>query len=364
MGNIDIARLVRSANALRLLSTVAIGLLILLVAGVVGVADGPAQTISVCINPAGNAHDWTLNPTTTATCPAGDARVTWNQQGLTGPPGPEGPGVTLVPLAVGDSHCSNGGLAVSELDRAIQYVCNGINGTPGPPGPSVSMSAVGVGDSHCPAGGIELSASGQTTEYLCNGAQGAAGPEGPQGATGPQGPTTYRGDWNASTTYQPGDVVHYGPLSGNEFLYTAIATNKGDFPTMTNQGRTWVQTTSTLAWKKELVNTTPLTGPPGAVVMSASLPQGAYVMTSTIQLSNVNPSGTVNIDCSDQTTTGQPASHVYTSLGVGSSSAVLQDTLDFSSGAADVAIVCSADKPGATAIAKMIATSVAMVQDP
>jgi hypothetical protein len=55
------------------------------------------------------------------------------------------------------------------------------------------------------------------------GPQGATGPQGPTGPTGPQGPTgpigpaglTWEGDWNASSSYTPNDVVYY---AGGSYL--------------------------------------------------------------------------------------------------------------------------------------------------
>jgi hypothetical protein len=58
----------------------------------------------------------------------------------------------------------------------------GTTGPAGTPGVSVTGMSLAVGDSHCPNGGTELiAASGNT--YVCNGAPGAQGPPGTGGVT-------------------------------------------------------------------------------------------------------------------------------------------------------------------------------------
>lgn len=88
-------------------------------------------------------------------CTKFETQITWNQQGpagpvgATGPAGPDGPagpagkdgadgtngtnGVspTVTQLVAGDSHCANGGAAITDASGKTAYVCNGTNGTDG-----------------------------------------------------------------------------------------------------------------------------------------------------------------------------------------------------------------------------------------
>jgi hypothetical protein len=79
-------------------------------------------------------------------------------------------------------------------ETMLDFNQKGVQGDPGPAGP--------------------IGATGPTGPM---GATGPAGPTGPMGATGPAGPAgpagtslTFRGDWNASTNYVPGDLVRSG----------------------------------------------------------------------------------------------------------------------------------------------------------
>jgi hypothetical protein len=64
-------------------------------------------------------------------CSSVEKRLTFNQQGPPGAPGADGAdGVspTVAQLASGDSHCSNGGAAITDANGSTAYVCNGNDG--------------------------------------------------------------------------------------------------------------------------------------------------------------------------------------------------------------------------------------------
>jgi Collagen triple helix repeat (20 copies) len=109
-------------------------------------------------------------------------------QGLPGPtgaPGPQGP-----PGAMGPP-----GATGAPGPQGLQGP-QGPTGAPGPQGPPGAMGPPG--------------------------ATGAPGPQGPIGVTGSPGPSVFKGDWNTTTTYDPGDEVL---RSGDAFVARITNTN-------------------------------------------------------------------------------------------------------------------------------------------
>jgi hypothetical protein len=57
-----------------------------------------------------------------------------NGVSLAGPPGSPGTGATVTSLAAGDTHCANGGAAITDGSSHTAYACTGATGPPGPAG--------------------------------------------------------------------------------------------------------------------------------------------------------------------------------------------------------------------------------------
>lgn len=89
-------------------------------------------------------------------------------------------------------------------------------------GPAGSAGATGGAGSTGATG-----ATGATGSAGATGATGATGPTGPTGPAGPPGTNafTIQGQWDASTTYEPGDVVTY-----NGSVYLSIQTGSNHNP--------------------------------------------------------------------------------------------------------------------------------------
>jgi len=64
-------------------------------------------------------------------CTKLETQIQWNQQGQKGDPGAPGKSPTVAQLGVGDSHCLNGGAAITDANNSTAYVCNGTNGQDG-----------------------------------------------------------------------------------------------------------------------------------------------------------------------------------------------------------------------------------------
>lgn len=167
---IDPASAVKTAmNSRWLASAIACGC-ILVVGGVVGVADTSPVTFVGCLTPGGTLTQVTTSGQQPACGPA-STLVTWNQigppgpQGLPGPQGPQGP----------------------QGPRGLQGPA-GPTGAAGANGISVTSAAEPAG-TNCASGGSAFTAASGTT-FACNGAPGARGPAGPQGPAGPAGPST------------------------------------------------------------------------------------------------------------------------------------------------------------------------------
>jgi len=102
-------------------------------------------------------------------CKKNETGVQWNVVGPQGPQGAPGVSVTTTVLSTGDTHCANGGIAVTAVNGQT-YVCNGARGEQGLPG------AQG-----------ERGLQGEPGPQGSQGAQGAQGPAGPQGPAGTSG---------------------------------------------------------------------------------------------------------------------------------------------------------------------------------
>jgi hypothetical protein len=83
--------------------------------------------IYVCYDNGGNMA--LINPSVTTTCNKGwNGPLQLNEQGQAGAPGQ---GATVTKLAVGDSHCANGGAAITDGNGNTAYACNGAPGQNG-----------------------------------------------------------------------------------------------------------------------------------------------------------------------------------------------------------------------------------------
>ena len=81
-------------------------------------------------------------------------------------------------------------------------------GPAGPAGASVSVASLPAGDSHCPDGGAALTSAGGVV-YVCNGSAGAAGRNGATGATGAPGTPGAPGAPGVDATAPSGAVVSF-----------------------------------------------------------------------------------------------------------------------------------------------------------
>ena len=97
----------------------------------------------------------------------------------------------------------------------VGAVTAGPTGPVGPVGPPGVQGAPGVAGTPGAIG-----PQGVAGPTGATGPQGAAGPSGATGATGPSG---YKGRWDPSITYQPGDIVSYSFIIDQNYIATAAA---------------------------------------------------------------------------------------------------------------------------------------------
>jgi collagen type I alpha len=136
----------------------------------------------------------------------------WNlfvPQGATGPAGPVGATVSLVPAGV---TCPVGGISLTDVNGNVTYVCNGLPGLTGAQGIQGIPGATGATG----AQGIQGVAG-------ANGAQGAVGPQGVAGVNGTG--FNYTGQWSSTQSYNVNDVATFNGTS-----YIALVANSAKEP--------------------------------------------------------------------------------------------------------------------------------------
>jgi len=118
------------------------------------------------------------------------------------------------------ANCPNGGLAVTDGNGNVSYVCNGAPGAAGKNGTGATVVAAPVAE--CPYGGDQVTDGNGNVSYVCNGAPGAAGTSGGTGcqvtdATNPFTPTATLTDLQtAITAAKSGDTLDVtGECVGN-----------------------------------------------------------------------------------------------------------------------------------------------------
>jgi hypothetical protein len=133
-------------------------------------AAAATNAITACVK---NANGDLRIVSSATECKHNESPLSWNVQGLQGPPGVS---VTTAVVAAGDVNCPTGGVQLTSV-TGVAYVCNGAKGDKGDTGAQGPQGATGP-----------------------QGPQGATGPQGPQGATGPQGPQGPAGASGGSAT--------------------------------------------------------------------------------------------------------------------------------------------------------------------
>jgi len=89
-------------------------------------------------------------------CTQLETQIQWNAKGQQGPPGANGVSPTVAQVGRGDSHCPNGGAAITDANGSIAYVCSAQSfaGTFTSPSGQFSLS---VGD-----GGVQIAGPGSS----------------------------------------------------------------------------------------------------------------------------------------------------------------------------------------------------------
>jgi Bacteriophage T4 gp5 C-terminal trimerisation domain len=104
--------------------------------------------------------------------------IQWNQQGqkgdpgapgAAGPAGKNGASPTVAQLAAGDSHCPNGGAAITDANGSTAYVCNGQNGTNGTPFNGTFTSENGQFSLTVADNGVQITGNGSTISLTSTG---------------------------------------------------------------------------------------------------------------------------------------------------------------------------------------------------
>jgi hypothetical protein len=244
----------------RLLSSVTIGVGLLLVAGIAAAADG--TTISGCeslysgvirLLPSSLPAPYNNSCNTTTTNKyLKEVAISWNQagsqgpqgiQGLTGATGAQGPqglkgdtGLQGIQGLKGDTGATGAqGPQGPKGDTGIQGIQGlkgdaGATGTQGPQGPKGDTGLQGI---QGPKG--DTGATGATGATGTTGAQGPAGPAGPQGPQGPSGIS--QGYFAGSRLSVPlpccvfgatATVVQTGPVVAGTYVVTATALSQLD----------------------------------------------------------------------------------------------------------------------------------------
>jgi hypothetical protein len=119
-----------------LLVVAAVGLLVAGGAAYATIADSGGVLTACRLNSNGSLR--LIDPSSSSGplshCTANETQVSWNQDGQPGAAGKDGVSPTVAQLAAGDSHCANGGAAITDASGNVAYACNGSTGAPGQPG--------------------------------------------------------------------------------------------------------------------------------------------------------------------------------------------------------------------------------------